>query len=122
LADEIRQMVDNALWRRLRAADTYAAPVAASADGPPQYRLALRLERLEAIPGHQAVTEATWTLRRLPQGKPIICRATAVEALPATTPEAAVAALSVSSARVSDSIATSLERLDGGLTNPCGEG
>ena len=120
LGDEIRQLVDDSLWRRLRAADTYAAPVAVSADGLPQYRLALRLERLEAIPGQRAVSEATWTLRRLPQGKPAICRALAVEPLPAVTMTAAVAALSATSAQVSEAIATSLERLHGGVADPCG--
>lgn len=120
LGDEIRQLVDDSLWRRLRAADTYAAPVTVSADGLPQYRLALRLERLEAISGQRAVTEATWTLRRLPQGKPVICRALAVEPLMAMTADAAVAALSATSAQVSEVIAASLERLHGGVTDPCG--
>lgn len=119
LADEMRQLVDDALWRRLHAADVYSAPVTPSANGLAQYRLALRMERLEALPGRQAVAEATWTVRRLPQGQPAICRAGAAEPLAATTPEAAVAGLSKASGRVAEAVAASLERLHLGVANPC---
>lgn len=119
LSDEMRQLVDDALWRRVRAADVYAAPVPPSTNGLPQYRLALRMERLEASPGRQAVAEASWTVRRLPQGQPAICRAGAAELLTATTPDAAVAGLSKASARVAEAVAASLERLHMGVVNPC---
>lgn len=119
LHDEMRQMVDDALWRRLRAADIYTAPVTPAANGLPQYRLALRMERLDAIPGRQAVAEATWTMRRLPQGKPAICRAGAIEPLSAATPEAAVAGLAKAAARVADTVAASLERLHLDQPTPC---
>lgn len=119
LADEMRQLVDDALWRRVRAADVYAAPVSPSANGLPQYRLALRMERLEATAGRQAVVEASWTVRRLPQGQPAICRAGATEPLAAATPDAAVAGLSKASARVAEAVAASLERLHLGVANPC---
>ncbi|MGE5518223.1 MAG: membrane integrity-associated transporter subunit PqiC [Bacteroidota bacterium] len=119
LADEMRQLVDDALWRRLRAADVYSAPVTPNANGLAQYRLALRMERLEALAGRQAVAEATWTLRKLPQGQPAICRAAAAEPLAATTPDAAVAALSRASARVAEAVAASVERLHQGGATPC---
>ncbi|MGE5476035.1 MAG: membrane integrity-associated transporter subunit PqiC [Bacteroidales bacterium] len=119
LSDEMRQMVDDALWRRLRAADIYAAPVTPTANGLPQYRLALRMERLEASAGRQAVAEATWTIRRLPQGQPAICRAGAAEGVAAATPDAAVAGLSRAASRVAEAVAASLERLQAGAANPC---
>lgn len=119
LSDEMRQLVDDALWRRLRAADIYAAPVTPSANGLPQYRLALRVERMEAIAGRQAVVEATWTVRKLPQGQPAICRAGAGEALAAPTPEAAVAGLSRASAMRAEAVANSLQRLQQGAATPC---
>jgi uncharacterized lipoprotein YmbA len=119
LSDEMRQLVDDALWRRLRAADIYAAPVTPTANGLPQYRLALRMERLEAQAGRQAMAEATWTIRRLPQGQPAICRAGAAEALAAATSEAAVAGLSRAASRVAEAVAASLERLHAGAANPC---
>lgn len=119
LADEMRQLVDESLWRHLRAADIYVAPVVPTGTGLPQYRLALRLERLEAIPGHQAVAEASWTMRRLPQGQPAICRAGISEPLSGATAEAAVAGLAGASARLAEAVAASLGRLHAGTGNPC---
>lgn len=120
LADEMRQMVDDALWRRLRAADVYAAPAGPASGGLPQYRLAVRMERLDAAVGRTALAEATWTVRRLPQGQPTICRAGASEALAGPDTAAAVAGLSKAAARVADAVAASLERLNAGAANACG--
>ncbi|BAE51816.1 PqiC family protein [Paramagnetospirillum magneticum] len=119
LADEMRQLVDESLWRHLRAADIYVAPLAITGSGLPQYRLALRLERLEATPGRQAVAEASWTVRRLPQGQPAICRTGATEPLPDASTEAAVAGLARASARLAEAVAASLGRLHAGTANPC---
>ena len=118
LADEIRQQVADALWQRLRAADSYAAPPPPG--GPlPQFRLALRLERLEARPDRQAMVEGSWTLRKLPGGQPAACRAGfAVTAADAGTP-ALVAALSDGSTRLAQAVAASLERLANGQAEPC---
>lgn len=121
LADEMRQLVDDALWRRLRAADVYAAPPAPATGGLPQYRLALRLERLDASPGRQAVAEASWTLRRLPQGAQAFCRSGTAEAVAGPGAEPAVAALSKAAARVADAVAASLERLNAGTADVCGD-
>ena len=119
LADEMRQLVDESLWRQLRAADIYVAPVAPASTGLPQYRLALRVERLEAVPGRQAVAEASWTLRRLPSGQPAICRTGTSEALSSSSAEAAVAGLARASARLAEAVAASLGRLHAGTGNPC---
>jgi uncharacterized lipoprotein YmbA len=119
LADEMRQLVDDSLWRQLRATDIYVAPVATTNTTLPQYRLALRVERLEAVPGRQAVAEASWTLRRLPQGQPAICRTGLSEALSSSSTEAAVAGLARASARLAEAIAASLGRLHAGAGAPC---
>lgn len=119
LTDEIRQLINDALWQRLRAADSYAAPVALAPDGVAQYRLALRIERFDAIPNGQAVVEASWTLRRLPQGRPAICRAGTTESLAGVVPQAAVAALSVAAKRVAAMVAASLDRLHQGSVDLC---
>lgn len=121
LGDEFRQLVDDALWTRVRAADVFAAPVPASTSGLPQYRLALKLERLEARPGALAVAEASWTVRRLPQGQPAICRAGFTEPLGSTDTDAAVVALSRASTRLAGAVAASLERLHLNSGDPCGE-
>lgn len=122
LADEMRQVVDEALWRRSRAADVYAAPPPPSsvAGALPQYRLALRLERLDATPGGQAVAEASWTLRRLPQGAQAFCRSGAAETVAGTDTAAAVAALSRAARTIVERMADSLERLNVGTADPCG--
>lgn len=120
LADEMRQMVDDALWRRLRAADVYGAPPLPGSAGMPQYRLALRIERLDATPGGQAVAEASWTLRRLPQGAQAFCRSAAAEPVAAPDTGTAVAALGRVSSRLAAAVAASLERLNVGTADPCG--
>lgn len=118
LADEFRQAIDDALWRRLRAADIYAAPVP-TGGGVPQYRLAVRIERLDVIPGRIAVVEGSWTARMLPQGKSAVCRAGFVATPAATNTEASVAALAEGTARLADAVADSFERLESGAADPC---
>jgi uncharacterized lipoprotein YmbA len=123
LADEIRQIVDDALWRRLRAADSYRAPIAPGATaGLPLYRLSLRIERFDARPGSRAVVEGSWSARRLPAGAPIACRAAMVVPLPDDGVDAAVAALSQGATRLGAAVAGSLDRLHRGLESPCGAG
>jgi uncharacterized lipoprotein YmbA len=92
-ADEVRAVLIDALWRAARAADVYAAPVPAAASALPQFRLAARLERFDAVPGEAATVEASWTLRRLPGGPVAACRAAARAPLPGHAAEDAVAAL-----------------------------
>lgn len=118
LADEFRQAIDDALWRRLRAADIYVAPVPPGGSVP-QYRLAVRIERLDAVPGRIAVVEGSWTARRLPQGKSAVCRAGFAATPAAATTEASVAALAAGTARLADAVADSLERLENGADDPC---
>lgn len=117
LADEFRQAIDDALWRRLRAADIYVAPVPPG--DVPQYRLAVRIERLDVVPGRIAVVEGSWTARRLPQGKPAVCRAGFAATPTALTTEASVAALATGTARLADAVTDSLERLESGADDPC---
>ncbi|PKU25087.1 PqiC family protein [Telmatospirillum siberiense] len=119
LPDEIRHILTDALWRRLRAADVYQAPVSPGAGGVPQYRLALQIERFEAVPGRSAVVEGSWTARRLPQGASATCRAGITVALPALTADAATAALSDGTSQLARLIADSIDGLEQGVASVC---
>ncbi|TWB43919.1 PqiC family protein [Nitrospirillum pindoramense] len=126
VADEMRLALANALWQRLRATDIYQAPVLPTPNGPPQYRLALRIERFDATPGGSAVVDGSWTMRRLPQGAAFTCRVGFTLPLAAATPDAAATALSSGAARLATAVADSLSRLDqaapGASPAPCPEG
>lgn len=119
LSDEMRQRLDDALWRRLRAADVYRAPLGAATAGLPLYRLALRLERFDAAPGRQAVVEGSWTLRRLPQGAPAVCRAAFAVPITGNTTEAVVAALTQGAGALAGRVADSLGRQSRGEADVC---
>jgi hypothetical protein len=121
LSDEIGQMIDDTFWRSLRAADVYNAPVAPVVGGPPQYRLALRIERFDAGPGPAVAVSGSWTLRRLPQGPSATCRADLTASLPSLTPESAAAALAQTSGRLATMVAESLGRLDHGTADVCAD-
>lgn len=120
LADEFRQAVDDELWRLLRAADTYAAPVAPGG-GLPQYRLALRVERFDAIPERAAMVEGSWTIRRRPEGQAAVCRAGFVVPVAAGI-GTATAALAEGTRRLAEAVAASLSRLHAGKADPCAVG
>jgi len=122
LSDEVRQLLSDALWERLQASDTYQAPVATNASGLAQYRLALRIERFEAVPGRDVLVQGSWTARRLPQGQSATCRASISVPLPAATPEAAAVALSDGSGQLSRLVADSIERLNQNNSNACPPG
>lgn len=122
LSDEVRQLLSDALWERLQASDTYQAPVAPSATGLAQYRLALRIERFEAVPGRSALVQGSWTARRLPQGQSATCRANITVPLPATSAESAVTALSDGTAQLSRLVADSIDRLNQNNSNACPPG
>jgi hypothetical protein len=119
LSDEIRQILTDSLWGYLRAADVYLAPVVPGAGGLASYRLALRVERFEAMPGHRAAVEGSWTVRLLPQGPPATCRANITVPLPDLTPDAAAAALSTATGQLARQVADSVGRLDQGLVPVC---
>ncbi|MDE1146123.1 MAG: PqiC family protein [Azospirillaceae bacterium] len=112
VADEMRLALANALWQGLHAVDTYQAPVTPAPNGPPQYRLALRLERFDATPGGTAVVDGTWTVRRLPQGTAATCRTGFSLPVGGATPDAAAAALSDGATKLAGAVADSLARLD----------
>jgi len=122
LSDEVRQLLSDALWERLQASDTYRAPVAPSASGLAQYRLALRIERFEALPGHAALVQGSWTVRHLPQGQSATCRASISAPLPVATPDAAAVALSDGTGQLSRLVADSIERLNQNNSNACPPG
>jgi hypothetical protein len=117
LADEIAQVVDEALWRKLAAADSYRAPTASST--LPQYRLSLHVERFDADPDLAATVDASWTIRRLPQGLSATCRARVKAALASFSPQGAAGGLALASADLAGLIADSLAHLDGGWTQVC---
>ena len=112
LSDEVRQILSDTLWGQLGGADVYQAPVAPSATSLPQYRLAVRVERFEAVPGHTAMVQGSWTARRLPQGRAATCRANIVIPLPERTPEAAAAALSDGTGQLMRLVVDSIGRLN----------
>ena len=118
LSDEIRQVLTDTLWRRLWAADVYRAPVAPG-NGLPQYRLAVRIERFEAVPGRSAIVEGAWTARRLPQGRSATCRAGMTVPLPGQTADAAAAALSAATGQLARRVADSLGHRDPDGTPSC---
>ncbi len=118
LPDEIRQVLADVLWRRLWAADVYRAPVAPD-NGLPEFRLALRIERFEAVPGRTAIVEGSWTARRLPQGRSATCRASVTVPMPDRTPEGAAVALSIGAGRLARQVADSIGRLDQNGATPC---
>ncbi|HXP97585.1 MAG TPA: PqiC family protein [Telmatospirillum sp.] len=119
LSDEIRQVLTDSLWGYLRASDVYLSPVAPGVGGLAQYRLALRVERFEAVPGQRAAVEGSWTVRLLPQGYPTTCRANITVPLPALTPDAAAAALSTATGQLARQVADSIGRMDQGLASVC---
>ncbi len=119
LPDELRQILADILWSQLEAADVYLAPVVPSAGGPPLYRLALRIERFEATPGHAAVVAASWTARRLPQGPSATCRANVTIPLPDRSAGAAAGALAYGAGQLAQRVAASLGAMDRGSTPAC---
>ncbi|MTJ83432.1 MAG: membrane integrity-associated transporter subunit PqiC [Telmatospirillum sp.] len=116
-ADEIGLLVDDALWRRLAAADSYRAPQPVVAGGVPQYRLALHVERFDA--GTQAVVDASWIVRRLPQGPSATCRAQITAPVPAPGPDGAAGALADAAGRLAVLVADSVGRLDQADADAC---
>jgi hypothetical protein len=119
LSDEIGQLVDDALWQALRAADSYRAPVPVTVGSLPQYRLALHVERFDAVADGAATIDASWSVRRLPQGTAATCRIHLSESLPSATSEAAVRALSQASLRMAAALADSVGRLDSVAGSVC---
>ena len=118
LSDEVRQIVADALWRKSGAVDDYKAPLPLGASKLPAYRLSLRIERFEAGPGHAALVDAGWTLRRLPEGAAAVCRLV-IQGDAADNPDAAARALSAATVRLADAVGESLQRLESGAAASC---
>ena len=121
LPDEIRAVVTDVLWARLRAADVYRTPVAPD-HGLPLYRLSLRVERFEARDGRGADVTGVWTLRRLTQGQAVTCRASVWAAAAGPGADAAARSLAAATTRLGEAIATSLEQAKADGTPVCPEG
>lgn len=119
LAGEIRQIVTDTLWYRLRAADVYRAPVAPGPSGLHQFRLALRIERFEAVSGKSAFIDGSWTARQLPEGRSVTCRAGIAIALSEPSADAAAAALSEGTGQLARLVADSIGRIDRDGTLVC---
>lgn len=117
LAEELRGVLAEALWREARATDVYAAPVPGSASKLPQYRLSVRFERFDARP-QGATVAASWTLRRLPDGRAISCRSVGQRGIEAFSPNAASAALAAAAQAVAGEIAGAVSRFDQGAGCP----
>ena len=120
VADDLKQLVADALWQSVRAADTYDAPVPKDATALPRYRLALRVERFDAIPGQSAVVAGSWTLRSLTDDAVHICRWAGTQPLAGPDPGAAVAALAAASQRLAGRIGDSLRGALIGNADACG--
>lgn len=119
LPDEMRLIVDRALWRDLRAADIYQIPVAEKGILP-HYRLNLAITRFEAGPSDLAFVEAVWTARRLSSdGKSAVCRYVAQEPLLGREAEQIAAALAAGSEKLAKAVTSSLQRLEQGASDPC---
>lgn len=119
LSDEIRQIVADALWRKAGAADEYRAPLPSESSRLPQYRMAVRVERFAAGPGHGALVEASWSVRRLPEGDSAVCRGSFSDGGSAETPDAAARELSAATLHLAQAVAISLDRLNAGAADRC---
>ncbi|CCG09419.1 PqiC family protein [Pararhodospirillum photometricum] len=117
LPDEMRQILADALWAGLGAQDVYRAPVDPRSTRLPLLRLAVRIERFEA--GDQARVEASWTVRRLPDGPPLACRRLVETPVSAPTADAAVAALGRSAGQIAILLAASLDAFTRGEGGAC---
>lgn len=117
LAEELRGVVAEALWREAKAADVYAAPVPSGASDLPQYRLAVRFEQFAATPDG-AFVAAAWTLRRLPEGRALVCRSAARRGIATLDAVSAARALAEASHALATEIAAGLAALDRGVGCP----
>jgi len=116
LAEQLRGVIADALWREARATDVYAAPVPAGATQLPQYRLSVRFERFDARP-LGATVAASWTLRQLPDGRAITCRSAEQRGMTGFTADAASQALGA--AAMSSAIACAAELAHFGQNGGC---
>lgn len=120
IADDLRQVVADSLWRWARATDTYQAPVPPASSRLPRYRLAIRVERFDTTAGQSGIVAGSWTLRHLPDGMAQVCRWSTTQPLAGTGAAAAADALAQASQRLADQIGKSLRRAVDGGDDPCG--
>jgi len=120
VADELKQVVTDTLWESARATDTYDAPVPAGATALPQYRLALRIERFDAVSGRAAAVAGSWTLRSLSDDSVHICRWAGTQPLAGSDGAAAASALAGASHRLAARVGDSLRKAVSGGADVCG--
>ncbi|MQX36334.1 PqiC family protein [Roseospira navarrensis] len=120
VADDLKQVVADGLWQSVRATDTYDAPVPGGATALPRYRLSLRVERFDAIPGQAAAVAGAWTLRSLSDDSAHVCRWAGSQPLEGADGAAAAAALGRASHRLAARIGESLRRAVSGAADVCG--
>jgi uncharacterized lipoprotein YmbA len=120
VADDLKQVVADVLWQSVQATDTYDAPIPAGATALPRYRLSLRVERFDAIPGRAAAVAGSWTLRSLSDDSSHVCRWAGSQPLEGMDGAAAAAALGRASHRLAARIGDSLRRALSGAADVCG--
>ncbi|WP_338926404.1 membrane integrity-associated transporter subunit PqiC [Mycetohabitans endofungorum] len=76
LSDEVGRALSDELSRALGAIDVYRTPYPATA---PVFRIHVNVQRFESAPGVHVGVEATWSVRALPDGVPVICHSTIEE-------------------------------------------
>lgn len=119
VADDLRQLVADSLWRTARATDTYTAPVPTPAVALPQFRLAVRLDRFDAVSGKAAVVAGSWSLFRLPNGPAQACRWEGRQTVGGQDAAAIAKAFSDASRQLADRIADSLLRAAASRRDAC---
>lgn len=120
LANEVKLVLDQTLWKQLGAADVYQAPLPDGAAGKtPYYRLNVSITQFDAVPGKNATIDGTWTVRRLGGEKPAICRFTTVQPLPGESAAEIASALRQGVGVFAKAISLSVERLQKGSKSPC---
>ena len=107
LSAEIRHVLVETLWQRLRAVDVYEAALAGSADMP-HLGLSLRIEQFDAVRGRNATIEASWTIRQLPTGTAFACHARLATPFTDADANGAVEALSAATQKLGALVAASL--------------
>jgi uncharacterized lipoprotein YmbA len=102
LNDAVAKVVAGDLVKLLGTPNVASAPMA---NFDPAYRVTIDVQRFDSVPGHSALVEAVWTVRRTAGGETRSGRTTAPEAVQGDSFDALAAAHSRALARLSGDIA-----------------
>jgi len=102
LNDAVAKVVAGDLVKLLGTPNVASAPMA---NFDPAYRVTIDIQRFDSVPGHSALVEAVWTVRRTAGGETRSGRTTAPEAVQGDSFDALAAAHSRALARLSGDIA-----------------